>query len=299
MHWYPKKSYRVLSVALAAVTGIIALGIASGSSAFASASGTGATQIAADVACDVNHPINVPFYYSNGARNFDLMVCTNSQWTETSITNTTQGRIWHINQPAFSYWTLKEDIEQNFTQKLSGATLLYRTWMTANYPNAFPTIEPGFTATLPYSPNQIQLGHQAGEESAWQVASLMAYSMSSNGVDFIKILEDSTGPTGTAVIKCAQAAYNIGQTLYTQDPSQDIASQLQAGLGIYNHYGQCATAVDNAERKAQSLGETAPVTLREIQDATHTAEWQDTDDLVRGVANFIEADLKVAHDIHF
>ena len=296
MHWYPKKSHRVLSVALAAVTGIISLGMASGSSALASASGTGATQI--DPGCSVDYPLNVPFYYSNGARNSDLTVCTNSSLSGTSITNNSPARIWHVNQPAYTYWTEDEDIGQNLAGELSGTALLYRTWITATYLNPLLTIEPGFTAKLDGSPYKIQLGHNAGEESAWQVASLMAYSMSSNGIDIIKILENRTGPTGTAVIECLKSAYSIGRTLDTPAQSQDIASQLTDGLGIYSDDQKCATAVDNAEREARNAGEAPAVTLHEIQNATHGTEWQDTDDLVHGVVNFTEDGLKVLHDIH-
>ena len=127
----------------------------------------------------------------------------------------------------------------------------------------------------------------------------MAYSISSNGIDFIKILQHRTGPTGTAVIECLKSAYSIGRTLYTADQSQNIASQLTDGLGVYNDDKKCATAVDKAEREARNAGEAPEVTLREIQDATHGGEWQNTtDDLVHGVVNFTEDGLKVLHDIH-
>jgi hypothetical protein len=293
LYWYTKKSRWVRSVAVAAVAGIILLGVAPGASAHASTSGTGSVQSAADDGCTQNYPHRVNFYYrtdnpyDNEVIVPDLTVCTNSESSVTTITNTSESVVWHVNQPRFPYWTMSEDL----SSPLNGATLLFRTWITAAVSNRLLTIEPGLKVTLWVSPDTIQLGHNAGEEATWQLTSLMADSFFDKAHEtFISILTNNASPTGKAVIECANAAYGIGQSLYGQDQPQGILSQLSTGLGIAQDNAKCARAVDDAQRAAVARGEPPAVTLQDIRDEARTnAKWGATDGLVGDIVKFIKA----------
>ena len=290
MSWDPRKSRRVLPVALAAVTGIILLGVAGGSSADAATSRPGSVQLAADNGCSSDYPYRVNFF-SDGMLVPDLTVCTNWLQSATTITNTSDSVVWHVNQPSLPYWTLNED----YSSPLSGAVLLFRTWINAAVSSPRLTIEPGVAVTLYTSPDKIQLGHNAGEQAAWQVMHLMAGSIADKGREtFIDILKDDASPTGKAVIECANDAYSIGQSLYNEGDSQDIQSQLSTGLGIYQNTASCARAIDDAQRAAESHGEYPLVTLESLQREAHfNEEWNATDTLVGDAVKFIEMGVRV------
>jgi hypothetical protein len=247
---------------MASVMGLVLLDVWGGPSAYASTSGAGLTKSAADAACGGDYPNRVYFTYGNGLEIPDLTVCTNASYTSTSITNTSEDVIWHVYQPQFTYWTQSQDIAQG-----NVATLLFRLWVTEAIHNPYLTIEPGVDAILHVSPGSIRLGHNAGEEAAWQVMSLMAESVSDKAHDsFVDLLEDGESPTAKAVIECANTAYNIGQDIYGSDQSQDIESQLS---GMFQSGSQCADAINDAQDYAAAHPELPRVTVPEIQEETH------------------------------
>jgi hypothetical protein len=286
MSWDSRKSRRALPVALAAaVTGTILLGVAGGSPADAATSRPGLVQSLVDNGCSPDYPHRVNFF-SNGALVPDLTVCTNWLQSATTITNTSDSVVWHVNQPSLPYWTLNEDSSSS----LSDAVLLFRTWINAVVSSPYLTIEPGVAVTIYTSPDQIQLGHNAGEQATWQVMHLLAGSIADKGRQtFIDILKDSASPTGKAVIECANDAYSIGQSLYGADQSQDIQSQLSTGLGIYQNTASCAQAIDESQHAAESYGESPLLTLESIQKEAHVnEEWNATDKFVGEAVEFIK-----------
>jgi hypothetical protein len=286
MSWHPRKSYGAGPVALAAaVAGIILLGVAGGSSADAATSRPGSVRSVADNGCSPDYPYRIDFF-SNGVPVPDLTVCTNWWHSITTITNTSDGVVWHVNQPWVPYWTLSQDSGS----PLNGAALLFRAWINTAISSPHLTIEPGTTATLYAAPDTIQLGHNAGEQAAWQTMSLMADSIADKGQEaFIGILKDTASPTGKAVIECANDAYSIGQSLYGEGQSQDIQSQLSAGLGIYQGSANCRHAIYDAQHAAESHRGNPLVTLESIQkEARFNEEWKATDTLVSEAVKFIE-----------
>jgi hypothetical protein len=291
MSWHPRKSYGVRPVALAAaVAGIILLGAVGGSSADAATSRPGSVRAVAYNGCSPDYPYPVTFV-SNGVPVPDLTVCTNWWHSVTTITNTSDGVIWHVNQPWVPYWALSEDSGN----PLNGAVLLFRAWINGIRSPHRP-IEPGVTATIYASPDTIQLGHNAGEQAAWQVMSLIADSMAKQGREtLIGILKDTASPTGKAVIECAKDAYSIGQSLHGENQAQDIQSQLSNGLSIYQGTSNCGRAVYDAQHAAESHGENPLVTLENLQkEARVNVEWKATDALVGDAMKFIEF-LRLVH----
>jgi hypothetical protein len=286
MRWYSNRAYRIRFVTvIASVVGIIGVGAVS--PVYASAAGAGLTKSATSIFCGGDYPNRVEFTYGNGLIIPDLTVCANTSYTSTSITNTSEDVIWHVYQPYIHYWTLSQDIEQG-----NPATLLFRLWVK-QIPNAYLTIEPGVDAILNVPPSTIRLGHNAGEEAAWQVMSLMADSVSDKAHDaFVSLLEDDESPTAKAVIECANTAYSIGQTAYNADQGQVISSQLS---GMFQSGAQCSQAVDDARDSDTAHAEEPVMNLHDIEHETHIdVTWDDTDALVEDIAKFIDDGL-LAH----
>jgi len=290
MSWHSRKSHGARPVALAAaVAGIILLGVAGGASADAATSGPGSAQSVAYNGCSPGYPYRI-YFYSNGELVPDLVVCTNWWHSVTTITNTSDSVIWHVNQPWDPNWTFGQDP----AGPLNGAVLLYRTWLNV-ISSPHQPIEPGVTVTLYTSPGEVQLGHNAGEQAAWQMASLMADSTADKGREaFIGILKDNASPIGKAVIECANDAYSIGQSLYGEDQPQDIQSQLSAELGIYQNGASCGQAIDDAQHVTESHGGDPLMTLEGIQKEAHLSEeWNTTDSVVRDAVTFIKLGARV------
>ena len=290
MSWHPRKSHGAWPVAFAAaVAGIILLGVAGGASADAATSGPGSVQSVASNGCGPDYPYRV-YFFSNGVIVPDLTVCTNWWHSVTTITNTSDSVVWHVNQPWDPYWTYGQDS----SGLLNGAVPLFRAWLNVIRSPHQP-IEPGVTVTLYTSPGEVQLGHNAGEQAAWQVMSLMSDSIADKGREtFIGILKDTASPIGKAVIECANDAYSIGQSLYGEDQPQDIQSQLSTELGIYQNGANCGQAIYDAQHVAESHGENPLMTLEGIQKETHFSEvWNATDVVVDAAAKFIEMGARV------
>jgi hypothetical protein len=298
MSWHLRKSHGARPVAFAAaVAGIVLVSVAGGSSSDAATSRPGSVRAAAYYGCSPLYPYRVNFY-SNGVLVPDLTVCTNLQRSATTITNTSDSVTWHVNQPWDPYWRLSEDSDSS----LSNAALLFRAWLnTIRSPHR--PIEPGVKATLSAPPDTIQLGHNAGEQAAWQVTSLIADSLADKWREpfigilkdtAIGILKDTASPTGKAVIECAQDAYNIGQSLHGEDQPQDIQSLLSTGLGIYQGGKNCGQAVYDAQHAAESHGENPLVSLENIQKkARFNGGWKATGTLVSDAVKFIEIGARV------
>jgi len=287
MSWYSARPYRIRFIAvITAVMGVILLGVGAGSPAYASASGAGLTKSAADAGCGGDYPNQVDFTYGNGLLIPDLTVCTNASYTSTSITNTSEDVIWHVYQPdSFTYWNLSQDLQLGST-----AILLFRLWVSRAITNPYLTIEPGVDATLDVPPSSIRLGHNAGEEAAWQVMHLMAESAADKTHDaFVNLLKDDESPTAKAVIECANTAYSIGQGAYSASQSQDIQSQLS---GMFQSGAQCAQAVDDARDSDVPHPGEPVMTLHSIESETQVdSTWEDTNTLVDDIVKFIDDGL--------
>jgi hypothetical protein len=229
-------------------------------------------------------------FFSNGVLVPDLTVCTSWWHSVTTITNTSDSVVWHVNQPWDPYWRVSQDS----ARPLNGAVPLFRAWLSVIRSPHQP-IEPGVTVTLYASPGEIQLGHNAGEQAAWQAMSLMADSIADKGREtLIGILKDTASPVGKAVIECANDAYSIGQSLYGEDQPQDIQSRLSTGLGISQSGANCGQAIYDAQHVAESHGENPLMTLEGIQKEAHfNKEWNATGTLVGDAVKFIEIGARV------
>jgi hypothetical protein len=212
----------------------------------------------------------VTFTYSNGGSVDDLTACTNSDQSQTIITNTSQDTVWYVALPSYSYWSASHDFQDS---DLSATVLLFRTGIRA-LGGIAPTIEPGVSVPLDAAPSAIELKQDPGEQTAWQEASLLVESAVDKGRDaIISTLEDSSSPTGSAVIACVSAGYDLGKGLSDQDQSaEEVQSQLS---GINKSTQECGNKIDEAQDELKKQGEAPVLTLNAIADETHKdPEWE-------------------------
>jgi hypothetical protein len=239
--------------------------------------------------CSGQYPDPVTFS-SAGKPVSTLTVCANSAGSGTDITNTSDDVVWYVSSPRTSYWTGQQD--RNYGVDL--ATLIFRAAVRATAANPRLTIEPGNNLQISIPPGQIKLRRNPGEQVAWQTARLIADSVTDKSEDALtKEVEEQSGPSGSAVIACVKAAYAIGKSLSSDDDSQDVLSRVSAGLGLYSGAKECSDRIDEARMAEELRHRTPPVTLSEIQAATHDdSEWEETETLFDDALKFLEDGLQ-------
>lgn len=190
--------------------------------------------------------------------------------------------MWYVAHPYYTYWTASQDFENT---DLSASVVLFRAAIRADGGIA-PTLEPGVSVTLDAAPGAIQLRQDPAEQVAWQEASLLVESAVDQSRDaIISILEDSSSPTGSAVIACVSTAYDIGRGLANQDPS---AAEITLELaGINQSSQECGKKINEAQEALREAGRPPELTLGEVTQETHSdSEWTEaghaiSDDLER------------------
>lgn len=239
--------------------------------------------------CSGQYPNSVTFS-SAGKPVSDLTVCADSAGSATVITNTSDDVVWYVYSPDIQYWTQAQDISDG----VDLATLMFRASVRATVTNPAPTIEPGNSILISGPVGSIRLSRSPGEQVAWQTASLIADSVSDKSKDMlVSELEEQSGPSGSAVIACVNEAYTIGQSLSGKSDPQDVLSQVSAGLGLYNGAQECSDKIDEARKAEEALHRTPPVTLSEIQTATHDdSEWDETEVLFDDALKFLVDGLR-------
>lgn len=239
--------------------------------------------------CSGQYPDPVTFS-SAGKPVPTLTVCTSSAGSATDITNTSDDVVWYVSSPSTSYWTAKQDSSYG----VDLATLMFRAAVRATVASPGLTIEPGNNLPISIPPGQIKLSRSPGEQVAWQTAKLIADSVTGKSKDALTSeVEKQSGPSGSAVIACVKAAYAIGQSLSSNDDSQDVLSQVSAGLGLYKGAKECSDKIDEARTAEEALHRIPPVTLSEIQAATRDdSEWDETETLFDDALKFLEDGLQ-------
>jgi hypothetical protein len=234
----------------------------------------------------------VTFTYSNGEPVDDLTACTNSDQSQTIITNTSQDTVWYVALPSYSYWSASQDVQDS---DLSATAVLFR-FGIRTLGDTDPTIEPGVSVPLDAALSIIELKQDPGEQTAWQEASLLVESAVDKSRDaIISILEDSSSPLGSAVIACVSAGYEIGQGLSNQDPSaEEIQSQLS---GINNSTQECGSKIDEAQEELDKRDEAPELTLRSVADKTHEdPEWEEAGRVISDDLQQFEHEILKLHE---
>ncbi len=242
--------------------------------------------------CDSSSATPVYFSFPTGASAPGLTGCTNSDQSETTITNSeTSDVVWVVVQPAESNPTL----DQDFNENLPLASLFFRSYLF-NSSNSSSTIEPGVYQTYPVEPADIKVQEAPGLQSAWAVSSLLARATDKGGDQLKSTLEDSGSKLSQAVATCVSAGYDFGQQLQSNSQAQqplsaeDIQKDLSSDVGIWKGTSDCSEKLEAANEESESNAEVPDLSPHNVQaETTKVPAWEDAgSDIGHALAHDVE-----------
>jgi hypothetical protein len=223
----------------------------------------------------------VPFVESNGITPEGLTVCTNG--SATYIYNTSFDTVWLIKSSVYHYWAPASD------RQWSAAVQLFRAGLrttTLNPSLLYPTVEPGTDASVGFGAQDLLLEQNPGEQSAWQIATLLVDTADESSTDAaLEVIEGEKGTTRNVLVSCVTDAFNIGSTFRNSGGSIDYQNSLSNDYKNVKSTKDCASKIQALVKESKKVDKDPEISIPKIKRVVVNPDvdpdWGETDSLIR------------------